>query len=135
MQMLTTTTGDEWYAVGRVSTSITANLSYAGKRFRWHRQDIVRLRHDCACHGGGTLFRSTEAEQLLMRHLDVGPRPCEGSAYEDYERSRTSRVSFAIMLLGINLYIAQVFGGAPLDQNVGDTLASHGINLYSLYGR
>ncbi|EJF55750.1 acetyl-CoA synthetase-like protein [Dichomitus squalens LYAD-421 SS1] len=27
-----------------------------------------------------------------------------------------------------------MFGGAPLDQGVGDTLASHGINLYSVYG-
>ena len=70
-----------------------------------------------------------------MGYLDVGASTCEVSTYEGYERSRTSRVSFAIMLLGINLYIAQVFGGAPLDQNVGDTLASHGINLYSLYGR
>ena len=37
-----------------------------------------------------------------MRHLDVGARPCEGSAYEDYERSRTSIPSFTIMLPGIN---------------------------------
>ena len=31
--------------------------------------------------------------------------------------------------------IHQIFGGAPLDQGVGDMLASRGINLYSLYGR
>ncbi|KAI0719505.1 acetyl-CoA synthetase-like protein [Cerioporus squamosus] len=30
---------------------------------------------------------------------------------------------------------AIIFGGAPLNKEVGDTLASHGIRLYSLYGR
>ena len=30
--------------------------------------------------------------------------------------------------------VSQMFGGAPLAQEVGDTLAAHGISLITLYG-
>ena len=44
-----------------------------------------------------------------------------------------SDIGYGLIRLGTPT-VSQMFGGAPLAQEVGDTLAAHGISLITLYG-
>ena len=63
----------------------------------------------------------------------MGARSQESARYQADEGSgQSSRQHFSSSLLTVHL---QVFGGAPLNKTVGDSLASQGIALFTGYGR